>query len=100
MANLVKTGLGGHRIKKEAEKREGYYWTPPLWTPGSGMMFEYINITTQEDLEGATHDSDGRRLYAQASQTHTGLRVTTSGYTGTVSGANLQILNGLIIDAY
>lgn len=108
MANLVKTGLGGHRIKKEAEKREGYYWTPSLWIPGAGMKFEYVDITTQEQLEAVTHDAAGRRLYAQASQTFTGLEVTTSGYTGTISGIdlapsgtiNLQVFNGLITDAY
>lgn len=101
MANLVKTGLGGHRIKKEAEKKEGYYWTPPLWIPGSGITFSHVDITTQEDLAGATHDAQGRRLYAQASQTHTGLYVTTSGYSGTVSGTvHLEILNGLITNAY
>ena len=101
MANLVKTGLGGHRIKKQAEKKEGYYFSPPLWIPGSGIAFEYVDITTQEDLEGASHDSAGRKLYAQASQTVTGLQVTTSGYSGTVSGTvHLEILNGLIVNAY
>jgi hypothetical protein len=101
MANLVNTGLGGHRIKKEAAKKEGYYWNPPLWIPGSGIQFRYVDITTQEDLEGASHDAAGRKLYAQASQTITGLQVTTSGYTGTVSGTmHLAILNGLIVDVY
>lgn len=100
MANLVKTGLGGHRIAKEAEKREGYYWTPPLWVPGVGITFSYKDVTTKEDLDAATHDAQGRKMYPQASQTHTALEVTTSGFSGTASGTftTMTIVNGLITD--
>lgn len=99
MANLVKTGLGGSRRKKESEKREGYYWSPDLLIPGTGMKFEFVDIHTQEELNEAFHDPDGRIMYPQASQTITGLMVTPSGYTGTitVSGSvELEVVNGLI----
>jgi hypothetical protein len=98
MANLVKTGLGGSRIAKEAEK--DYYWKPELLIPGAGIEFQYVDLTTKEELEAASHDSAGRLLYPQASQTRVGLQVTTSGYTGTISGTYaLEIANGLIVDA-
>jgi hypothetical protein len=99
MANLVKTGLGGSRIKKESEKREGFYWDPPLWIPGEGITFEYVDINTAEDLATASHDAEGRILYPQASQTITGLQVTTSGYTGeiTLASGTYNVVNGLIV---
>lgn len=101
MANLVVTGLGGSRKKKESQKREGYYWKPDLMIPGSGVAFDYVDIHTKDELESAFQDDDGRIMYPQAAQTITGLMVTTSGYTGTVSGTvHLEILNGLIVNAY
>ena len=99
MANLVKTGLGGSRMKKEAEKN--YYWKPELFIPGEGVEFTLVDLTTKEELEGVMQDADGRIMYPQASQTRTGVRLTTSGYTGTASGTvHLEILNGLIVDVY
>lgn len=111
MGNQVNTGLGGSRMKKEAEK--DFYWRPELLVPGTGMSFELVDIAQP----GPT-DSEGRALYAQSAQTKTAVKIsstvsgvslagyateefveaTVSGYTGTVtvSGAVFTIANGLI----
>lgn len=97
MANLVKTGLGGSRMQKEADK--DLYWQPNLLIPGAGIQFDLVDLTTKEELDGAMQDADGRMMYPQASQTLTGLQITTSGYTGTVSGTVvMDVVNGLIVD--
>lgn len=98
MGNLVNTGLGGSRMKKESEK--DFYWKPELLIPGTGMSFELVDIAQP----GPT-DSEGRTLYAQSAQTKTAVKIsstvsgtTVSGYTGTVtvSGAVFTVVNGLI----
>jgi len=70
MSNLVVTGLGGSRQKKESEK--DFYWKPDLLVPGSGIAFELVDIAQP----GPT-DSEGRALYAQSAQTWTGVKVST-----------------------
>lgn len=99
MGNLVKTGLGGSRMKKEAEK--DLYFKPELLIPGDGVEFTFIDLITKEELEAVMHDADGRIMYPQAAQTRTGLQISTtaSGYSGTVvvSGSvTLTVANGLI----
>ena len=100
MANLVETGLGGSRIQKEADK--DLYWKPNLLIPGEGMKFSLVDLTTKEELDAVMQDADGRMMYPQAAQTQTGLKITTSGYSGTVSGSAIsgylfEVVNGLIV---
>jgi hypothetical protein len=93
MANLVNTGLGGSRMKKESEK--DFYWKPELLVPGSGVAFELVDIAQPGPV-----DTEGRALYAQSAQTKTAVQISTtvSGYTGTVtvSGAVFTVTNGII----
>jgi hypothetical protein len=98
MANLVETGLGGSRIQKEADK--DLYWKPNLLIPGDGIQFSLVDLTTKEELDAVMQDADGRIMYPQASQSHTGLKITTSGYSGTASGTGtvFTIVNGLITE--
>jgi hypothetical protein len=100
MANLVETGLGGSRMQKEADK--DLYWKPNLLIPGDGIQFTLVDLITKEELDAVMQDADGRMMYPQASQTQTGLMITTSGYSGTVSGSlvssfNIELVNGLIV---
>lgn len=99
MSNQVITGLGASRIQKDSDK--DLYWRPELLIPGSGVLFTLVDLTTKAELEGAMSDASGRMMYPQASQTLTGLKITTtaSGYTGdvVVSGSvTLTVVNGLI----
>jgi hypothetical protein len=97
MGNLVKTGLGPSRKVKEAEKK--HYWDADCLIPGVGVDFTWVNMVTKEELEAVMQDAEGRIMYPQAAQTEVGLKITTSGYTGTVvvSGSKtFHIVNGLI----
>jgi len=97
MTNQVETGLGGSRSAKDSSK--GLYFDPPLYMPASGIVFDYVDVIDKTELEaGSNWDAN---LVPWATRHTKGLRIRTSGYTGTVDVAaasgTLTIYNGLVV---
>jgi hypothetical protein len=94
----VNTGMGGSRIKKDADTK-GLYIDPGQFVPGSGIEFVYAKVVEAADL---TADPNNVPYGTKVS---TQIKVQTTGYTGTVtiSGAggaktDIEYYGGIVVN--